>query len=52
MSFQDWDTVSWDKRGQRDKNLTKDQKFTTLFYKATVQLSQHNFTEALITGNN
>ncbi|MBL4668487.1 MAG: hypothetical protein JKY30_04420, partial [Flavobacteriales bacterium] len=36
---------------KNEKNLTKDQKFTTLFYKATVQLSQHNFTEALITGN-
>ncbi len=31
--------------------LTKDQNFTALFYKATVQLSQHNFNEALVTGN-
>lgn len=34
-----------------DGRLTKDQKFTALFYKATVQLSQHNFNEALETGN-
>lgn len=34
-----------------DGRLTKDQKFTALFYKATVQLSQHNFNEALATGN-
>jgi len=34
-----------------DGRLTKDQKFTALFYKATVQLSQHNFNEALTTGN-
>ena len=26
MSFQDWDEVSWDKRGKHDKNLTKEQK--------------------------
>lgn len=29
--------------------LSKDQHFTTLFYKATVQLSQHNFNDALAT---
>lgn len=34
-----------------EKFLTEDQLFTTLFYKATVQLSQHNFNEALVTGN-
>lgn len=34
-----------------DAQLSKDQKFTALFYKATVQLSQHNFNEALATGN-
>ena len=26
MSFQDWNEVSWDKRGKHDKNLTKEQK--------------------------
>ncbi|MES2800806.1 MAG: hypothetical protein V4638_12370 [Bacteroidota bacterium] len=31
--------------------LTEDQKFTALFYKATVQLSQHNFNAALVTAN-
>ena len=31
--------------------LTKDQKFTALFYKSTVQLSQHNFNKALNTAN-
>lgn len=31
--------------------LSKDQHFTTLFYKATVQLSQHNFNKALNTAN-
>ncbi len=30
--------------------LDQDQLFTALFYKATVQLSQHNFNEALLTG--
>ena len=30
--------------------LTPDQHFTALFYKSTVQLSQHKFNEALITG--
>jgi tetratricopeptide (TPR) repeat protein len=30
--------------------LTKDQQFTATFYKATVQLSQHNFGQALETG--
>jgi len=32
------------------KKLTPDQHFNALFYKATVQLSQHNFNEALETG--
>jgi tetratricopeptide (TPR) repeat protein len=32
-------------------NLNKDQQFTALFYKSTVQLSQHKFAEALETGN-
>ncbi|GAB5417477.1 MAG: hypothetical protein Crog4KO_30590 [Crocinitomicaceae bacterium] len=31
--------------------LSKDQEFTALFYKSTVQLSQHKFAEALETGN-
>lgn len=30
--------------------MTPDQHFTALFYKATVQLSQHQFNDALITG--
>lgn len=30
--------------------LTPDQHFTALFYKSTVQLSQHKFNEALVTG--
>jgi tetratricopeptide (TPR) repeat protein len=30
--------------------LTPDQKFHALFYKSTVQLSQHKFNEALVTG--
>jgi tetratricopeptide (TPR) repeat protein len=30
--------------------LSQDQLFTALFYKSTVQLSQHNFNEALVTG--
>lgn len=30
--------------------LTTDQHFTALFYKSTVQLSQHKFNEALVTG--
>jgi tetratricopeptide (TPR) repeat protein len=30
--------------------LTPDQHFNALFYKATVQLSQHNFNDALVTG--
>lgn len=30
--------------------MTADQHFTALFYKSTVQLSQHKFNEALITG--
>lgn len=30
--------------------LSRDDLFTALFYKSTVQLSQHNFTEALNTG--
>ncbi len=35
----------------KDTNkLTPDQHFTALFYKSTVQLSQHKFNEALITG--
>lgn len=33
-----------------EKILSEDQLFTSLFYKATVQLSQHNFTDALVTG--
>lgn len=32
------------------KALTPDQNFLSLFYKSTVQLSQHRFKEALITG--
>jgi len=36
---------------KNSSKLNKDQRFTTLFYKATVQLSQHNFNEALNTGN-
>jgi tetratricopeptide (TPR) repeat protein len=36
----------------KDENkMTEDQLFTTLFYKSTVQLSQHNFNQALTTGN-
>ena len=31
-------------------NITADQNFHALFYKSTVQLSQHNFNEALVTG--
>lgn len=31
--------------------LTADQHFTALFYKSTVQLSQHKFNDALATGN-
>lgn len=34
-----------------ETKMTEDQLFTTLFYKSTVQLSQHNFNEALATGN-
>ena len=34
-----------------ENKLTEDQLFTTLFYKSTVQLSQHNFNQALTTGN-
>lgn len=30
--------------------MTSDQHFTALFYKSTVQLSQHKFNEALVTG--
>lgn len=30
--------------------MTTDQRFTALFYKSTVQLSQHKFNEALATG--
>ncbi len=30
--------------------MTADQHFTALFYKSTVQLSQHKFNEALLTG--
>lgn len=30
--------------------ITEDQHFTALFYKSTVQLSQHKFNEALVTG--
>ncbi len=30
--------------------LTPDQHFTALFYKSTVQLSQHKFNDALVTG--
>lgn len=30
--------------------MTADQHFTALFYKSTVQLSQHKFNEALVTG--
>ncbi len=33
------------------RSLTKDQHFLGLFYKATVQLSQHKFDQALETGN-
>lgn len=40
-----------DKLESNKKNLTEDQFFTTLFYKSTVQLSQHNFNEALVTAN-
>ena len=36
---------------KQEVNLSKDQHFTALFYKATVQLSQHNFNEALVTAN-
>lgn len=32
-----------------DKTITKDQKFNALFYKATVELSQHHFEKALTT---
>lgn len=32
-----------------EKSISEDQLFTTLFYKATVQLSQHNFNQALAT---
>lgn len=32
-------------------SLSRDQHFHTLFYKATVELSQHNFTAALKTAN-
>ena len=35
---------------KNENKLTKDQNFTALFYKSTVQLSQHNFNEALVTG--
>ena len=31
-------------------SLTPDQHFTALFYKSTVQLSQHKFNDALVTG--
>ncbi|MFK7786720.1 MAG: hypothetical protein AB8B56_16495 [Crocinitomicaceae bacterium] len=31
--------------------INKDQEFTALFYKSTVQLSQHHFNRALETGN-
>ncbi len=34
----------------KDKKLTLDQKFIGLFYKSTVQLSQHKFKDALQTG--
>ena len=36
----------------KDTNkITPDQHFTALFYKSTVQLSQHKFNDALVTGN-
>jgi tetratricopeptide (TPR) repeat protein len=36
---------------KHEKVITKDQKFNALFYKATVELSQHHFEEALVTAN-
>ena len=41
-------TLNWMLDG--NVTLSKDDMFTTLFYKATVQLAQHNFTDALKTG--
>ena len=41
-------TLNWMLEG--NVTLSKDDMFTTLFYKATVQLAQHNFTDALKTG--
>lgn len=41
-------TLNWMLDG--NVTLNKDDLFTTLFYKATVQLAQHNFTDALKTG--
>jgi len=41
-------TLNW--MLNKDSSLTKDQKFSALFYKATVLLSQHKFNEALKTG--
>ncbi len=38
-----------DKLLSEEKKMTEDQLFTTLFYKSTVQLSQHNFNDALVT---
>lgn len=35
---------------RNEQALTPDQQFNALFYKATVQLSQHRFNEALATG--
>ena len=40
-----------DKLLSEEKELTEDKLFTTLFYKSTVQLSQHNFNPALTTAN-
>ncbi len=41
-------TLNW--MLNQESSLTKDQKFNSLFYKATVLLSQHRFNEALETG--
>jgi tetratricopeptide (TPR) repeat protein len=35
---------------RNETSITPDQHFNALFYKATVQLSQHNFNDALVTG--
>jgi tetratricopeptide (TPR) repeat protein len=43
--------VTLDETLKDTAKLTQDQHFTALFYKSTVQLSQHKFNDALATGN-